>query len=89
MRLNIPKRTEKNYPLLRTLNEAIVITLDELTQENNLDATNEISTGDDSSNRQGSSQQNKPSKGTALVLRKSLLLLSLSLFVVVVVLGKL
>lgn len=48
--LNIPKRYNANYPLLRTINEATVIALDEIAQEAKLpdkDIDNEIPHGDD------------------------------------------
>lgn len=59
----MPKRTEKNYPLLRTLNEAIVISLDEIAQEISLDISNEIPNGDGSQN----SQNNNPSKAALCI----------------------
>lgn len=31
--LNVPKRFNANYPLLRTINEAVVLSLDEIAQE--------------------------------------------------------
>lgn len=48
--LNIPKRYNANYPLLRTINEAIVVSLDEIAQEAQLsdkDRQNEIPHGSD------------------------------------------
>lgn len=48
--LNIPKRYNANYPLLRTINEAIVVSLDEIAQEAELsdkDKQNEIPHGSD------------------------------------------
>lgn len=48
--LSIPKRTETNYPLLRTINEAMVVALDEIAQEAKLparDRDNEIPHGSD------------------------------------------
>lgn len=61
--LKIPKRTEKNYPLLRTLNEAIEITLDEMTQEINLDISNQIPSGGGQSDTQ-SDKDNSSSRGS-------------------------
>lgn len=46
--LDIPKRIEANYPLLRTVNEAMVVALDEIAQEAKLparDKDNEIPHG--------------------------------------------
>lgn len=46
--LTIPKRYNANYPLLRTINEAIVLALDEISQEARLphkDKENEIPHG--------------------------------------------
>lgn len=89
VKLNIPKRTEKNYPLLRTLNDAIEITLDEMTQEISLDVTNEIPSGGGSDNGSQSdlgSQGNNPSKGTAIM--SSFVALSLA-FIAIFLLGKL
>lgn len=34
--LNIPKRNESTFPLLKTINEAITLTLDEMQQQTNL-----------------------------------------------------
>lgn len=39
--LNLPKRVETNYPLLRTINEAMVVALDEINQEAKLPARDE------------------------------------------------
>lgn len=83
VKLNIPKRTGKNYPLLRTLNEAIEITLDEMTQEISLDISNEIPSGGGDSD---SSQGNKPSRGTNIM--SSFVALSFP-FIAIVLLGKL
>lgn len=38
--LTIPRRRENNYPLLRTLNEAVIVSLDELQQEKDIDPSN-------------------------------------------------
>lgn len=45
--LNLPKRVETNFPLLRTINEAMVVALDEIAQEAQLprDEDNEIPHG--------------------------------------------
>ena len=69
VKLTFPKRTEKNYPLLRTLNEAIVISLDEMTQEINLDSSNEIPIGKDENASQNSHnlQNNNPSKAASSI----------------------
>lgn len=51
VKLNIPKRYNANYPLLRTINEATVLALDEIAQEAQLpnrDKDNEINHGTDS-----------------------------------------
>jgi hypothetical protein len=86
VKLNIPKRTEKNYPLLRTLNEAIEITLDEMTQEISLDVSNEIPSGGGSGSQSNiGSQGNEPSRGTAIM---SSLAFSLT-FIAIVLLEKL
>lgn len=48
--LEIPTRIETNYPLLRTVNEAMVVALDEIAQEARLparDRDNEIPHGND------------------------------------------
>jgi hypothetical protein len=65
VRLNIPKRLEKNFPLLRTLNDAIVITLDEMQQEKDLEKENEIDRG----NQQNQNQNDKkePSSSCTIV----------------------
>jgi hypothetical protein len=78
VKLNIPKRTERNYPLLRTLNEAIVITVDEMTQEENLVKDNEI-IGIPSNVEGAGNKNNSPSKTTAPV---ALSFAALSLFAV-------
>lgn len=52
--LNIPKRYNANYPLLRTINEATVVALDEIAQEAQLpdrDKDNEIPHGNDDSGK--------------------------------------
>lgn len=46
--LTIPKRYNANYPLLRTINEAIVVSLEEIVREAEIkDTDNEIPHGDD------------------------------------------
>jgi len=40
--LMIPKRIYNNYPLLRTINEALFVSIDELQQEKEIDKQNEI-----------------------------------------------
>lgn len=55
--LNIPKRYNANYPLLRTINEAMVVALDEIAQEAQLpdrDKDNEIPHGDSNEHGKGS-----------------------------------
>lgn len=55
--LNTPKRIAANYPLLRTINEAMVMALDEIAQESRLparDADNEIPHGNDKNGENGS-----------------------------------
>lgn len=54
--LSKPKRYNANYPLLRTVNEGIVLSLDEIAQEAKLDhhdKDNEIPHGDDDGNGKG------------------------------------
>lgn len=49
--LTFPKRVNSNYPLLRTINEAIIIALDEIDQENTIkesEVDNEIPHGEES-----------------------------------------
>ncbi|XP_055378605.1 probable chitinase 2 [Condylostylus longicornis] len=58
VKLNYPKRINTNYPLLRTVNEGIVLALDEIEQENeirNREKENEIPHGE---NTQDSEQNN-------------------------------
>lgn len=86
VKLNIPRRTERNYPLLRTLNEAITITLDEIKQEMNLDISNEIPSGDGGQNNNLGSDGNDPSRGTTVI--RSYVVLALT-FVAIVLAGKL
>lgn len=53
VKLTLPKRVNSNYPLLRTINEGIIIALDEIDQENAIkqsEADNEIPHGDESGN---------------------------------------
>ncbi|KAL7050542.1 hypothetical protein ACKWTF_004121 [Chironomus riparius] len=73
VKLNIPKRTEKNYPLLRTLNDAIVITLDELKQEEDLIKENDIGDNDKHQNK----PDNDPSKASSILSCFSLIALCL------------
>lgn len=52
VKLTLPKRVNSNYPLLRTINEGIIIALDEIDQEDAIkesEAENEIPHGDDES----------------------------------------
>lgn len=83
VRLNFPKRTEKNYPLLRTLNEAIVISLDEMAQEINLDTSNEIPNGGEDNGSQNSHNLDKtnPSKA-AFCISSSFVTVSVTLFAI-------
>lgn len=73
VKLNFPKLASKTYPLLRTLNDAIVLALDETTQENDVekDKENEID-----SNEINQPKPNKPS--SAAVAASSLLVLQLA-----------
>lgn len=74
VKLNFPKLASKTtYPLLRTLNDAIVLTLDETAQENDVekDKENEID-----SHESNQSQPNKPSSAT--VAASSFLVLQLA-----------
>jgi hypothetical protein len=66
VKLNIPKRTDKNYPLLRTINDAIRVTVDEMVQEENLVKENEIINNQDNADSSGN-QQSSPSKTAAPV----------------------
>lgn len=53
VKLTLPKRVNSNYPLLRTINEGIIIALDEIDQENVIkesEADNVIPHGEDSAN---------------------------------------
>lgn len=58
VKLNFPQTTSKTYPLLRTLNDAIELSLEEMKQEQNMneDKENEIETND------SSFPQSKPNK---------------------------
>lgn len=50
VKLTLPKRVNSNYPLLRTINEGIIIALDEIDQENAIkesEVDNEIPHGDE------------------------------------------
>lgn len=69
VKLNFPKQTHKTYPLLRTLNEAIVLSVDELTQEQdiNLDRENEIDSNDNAK-----PVKNEPSGAIVAALSSSL-----------------
>lgn len=52
--MNIPKRYNANYPLLRTINEATVLALDEIAQEAQLpnrDEDNKIDHGTDNDDK--------------------------------------
>lgn len=55
VRLSVPKRINSNYPLLRTINEAIVVAEDELRQENEHkdESENEIPHGPDEEDSPG------------------------------------
>jgi chitinase len=77
VKLNFPKSTIKTYPLLRTLNDAIVLTLDEMNQEQNinLDKENEID-----SNEQTKPKPNEPSHATATALSSFIALTSFVVF---------
>lgn len=57
VKLTLPKRVNSNYPLLRTLNEAIIIALDEIEQENEIkenEIENEIPHGEEDDHAGGS-----------------------------------
>ncbi|KAG5676387.1 hypothetical protein PVAND_006227 [Polypedilum vanderplanki] len=62
VKLNIPKRMERNYPLLRTLNDAIVVTLDELRQEENLMKENEVNVNENNKDNMVGNKNNSLSK---------------------------
>lgn len=77
VKLSFPKLASKTtYPLLRTLNDAIVLSLDEMNQEqnNNLDKENEID-----SNEQTKPKPNEPSHATAVAFSSIVLTFSVVL----------
>jgi hypothetical protein len=65
VKLNFPKLTAKTYPLLRTLNDAIVLSLDEKTQEENVDKDRE---NEVDSNEITKPKTNEPSGAAATAL---------------------
>lgn len=70
--LNIPKRYHANYPLLRTINEATVVALDEIAQEAHLpdtDKDNEIPHGNQ-----------EDDKGSATCIKQNALLTLLAVY---------
>jgi chitinase len=73
VKLTFPKLASNTYPLLRTLNDAIVLSLDEMSQEqnNNLDKENEID-----SNEQTKPKPNEPSHATAIAFSSIVLTFS-------------
>lgn len=73
VKLNFPKLASKTYPLLRTINDAIQLSLDEMNQEqnNNLDKENEID-----SNEQTNPKPNEPSHATAAAISSIVLTFS-------------
>ena len=75
VKLNLPKLEKNTYPLLRTLNDAIVLSLDEMNQEQNkeIDRENEID-----SNEQTKPKPNEPSH--ASVAAFSSIVLTFSVF---------
>lgn len=78
VKLQIPKFTGKNYPLLRTLNEAISLTLSEIRQEaNESDKENEI----DHKDHQHTTSTN-PNSGISIVPSVVLVIISFSSFYV-------
>jgi chitinase len=62
VKLTIPKYTGKNYPLLRTLNEAISLTLSEIRQE-----TKETDKDNEIDHKEHNTSPSKPSNGISLV----------------------
>lgn len=62
VKLNFPRITSKTYPLLRTLNDAIVLSIDEMRQEENniIDKENEIDSNEITNT--------KPNRATATAL---------------------
>lgn len=72
VKLNIPKTTVKTYPLLRTLNDAIVLTIDEMAQEQNIDLDKENEIGGSDNARPSKSE---PSGSTATFIASSIVLL--------------
>lgn len=81
--LNFPTRTSKTYPLLRTLNEAIDVSLEEMKQEAQIkkdkeDKQNEINTNEIPQ----PTDQNKDSKNSAhIVVQSSLIAFVAAIFV--------
>jgi hypothetical protein len=80
VKLNFPKSTSKTYPLLRTLNDAIVLSLDEKTQEENVvkDRENEVD-----SNEVAKPQPNEPASGTPVAPLSTLTALALAVLALV------
>lgn len=76
VKLSFPQATSKTYPLLRTLNDAIVLSLEELSQEqkgNRDEKENEIDSNDSSSSQ---SKPNKPNDATPRAALSSFLVVS-------------
>lgn len=73
VKLSFPKLASNTYPLLRTLNDAIVLSLDEMNQEHNneADKENEID-----SNEQTKPKPNEPSHATAVAFSSIVLTFS-------------
>lgn len=76
VKLNFPQTTSKTYPLLRTLNDAIVLTQEEMMQEQNMNADkeNEIDSNESSSQ----SKPNKPNDAAPRALSSLAVVLSLA-----------
>lgn len=76
VKLNFPKQVSKKFPLLRTLNDAITLSLDEIAQEQNdnaPDKDNEIET-----NEIATPSPSEPSAAAAVVLNMLAVALSLA-----------
>lgn len=77
VKLAIPRRVNANYPLLRTINEAIIISLNEIRQESEIkesEIENEIPIGDENSPTGGSQGLVASVMCCAMVLLKLMIL---------------
>lgn len=85
IKLKIPVRKGKNYPLLRTLNEAIIVSVDEMVQEQSInDKDNEIDTSNNSTQiPPNDKDKNDPASANCILIN------SFFIFVVAALLTKL